>query len=78
LPSRHGTEYACAYERGTPVDEAARSFLDRLSAEGMAIDNVLSHPEEAVPVLMLIRTEPRMVSAVVATGKGQLYATKTG
>lgn len=44
----------------------------------LVIDNVLSHPDEVAPVLTLIRAEPRMVSAVVPTGKGQLYATKTG
>jgi len=44
----------------------------------LVIDNVLSHPDEVAPVLTLIRAEPRMVSAVVPTGKGQLYATRTG
>jgi predicted O-methyltransferase YrrM len=44
----------------------------------LVIDNVLSHPDEVAPVLTLIRAEPGLVSAVVPTGKGQLYATRTG
>ena len=43
----------------------------------LVIDNVLSHPDEVAPVLGLIRAEPRLSSAVVPTGKGQLYAVRT-
>ena len=43
----------------------------------LVIDNVRSHPDEVAPVLALISAEPGLVSAVVPTGKGQLYATRT-
>jgi predicted O-methyltransferase YrrM len=43
----------------------------------LVIDNVLSHPDEVAPVLGLIGAEPGLSSAVVPTGKGQLYAVRT-
>jgi predicted O-methyltransferase YrrM len=36
----------------------------------LAIDNVLSHPEEVAPFLTLLAREPTLVTATIAVGKG--------
>lgn len=36
----------------------------------LAIDNVLSHPDEVAPFLALIASDPRLVAATIPIGKG--------
>jgi predicted O-methyltransferase YrrM len=42
----------------------------------LAIDNVLSHPDEVAPVLALIAAEPAFTGETVAVGKGLYLAVK--
>jgi predicted O-methyltransferase YrrM len=43
----------------------------------LAVDNVLSHPDEVAPLLRLIDAEPTLTATVVPVGKGELLAVKT-
>ncbi|MDT7638157.1 MAG: hypothetical protein QOC83_2445 [Pseudonocardiales bacterium] len=42
----------------------------------LAVDNVLSHPDEVAPLLRLIDAEPTLTATVVPVGKGELLAVK--
>jgi predicted O-methyltransferase YrrM len=42
----------------------------------LAVDNVLSHPDEVAPLLRLIDAEPSLTATVVPVGKGELLAVK--
>jgi predicted O-methyltransferase YrrM len=42
----------------------------------LAVDNVLSHPDEVAPLLRLIDAEPALTATVVPVGKGELLAVK--
>jgi predicted O-methyltransferase YrrM len=44
----------------------------------LAIDNVLSHPDEVAPFLALLNREPAFVGATVAVGKGLHLAWRRG
>jgi predicted O-methyltransferase YrrM len=43
----------------------------------LAVDNVLSHPDEVAPLLRLIDAEPTLTATVVPVGKGELLAVRT-
>ncbi|WP_028926557.1 O-methyltransferase [Pseudonocardia acaciae] len=43
----------------------------------LAVDNVLSHPDEVAPLLRLIDDEPTLTSTVVPVGKGELLAVRS-
>lgn len=43
----------------------------------LAVDNVLSHPDEIAPFLRLVEAEPALTATVVPAGKGELLAVKT-
>ncbi|MCU1651244.1 MAG: methyltransferase, partial [Pseudonocardia sp.] len=42
----------------------------------LAVDNVLSHPDEVAALLRLIDAEPTLTATVVPVGKGELLAVK--
>jgi len=42
----------------------------------LVVDNVLSHPDEVAPFLLLIEGEPALTATVVPVGKGELLAVK--
>jgi len=42
----------------------------------LAVDNVLSHPDEVAPFVRLVVDDPALASTVVAVGKGELLAVK--
>jgi len=42
----------------------------------LAVDNVLSHPDEVAPLLALVEAEPAFTATVVPVGKGELLAVK--
>src|SRR5882757_7238016 len=43
----------------------------------LAVDNVLSHPDEVAPLLEIIEAEPALTATVVPVGKGELLAVKS-
>jgi predicted O-methyltransferase YrrM len=43
----------------------------------LAVDNVLSHPDEVAPLLALVDAEPALTATVVPVGKGQLLAVRS-
>ncbi|MBO0872034.1 MAG: class I SAM-dependent methyltransferase [Pseudonocardia sp.] len=42
----------------------------------LAVDNVLSHPDEVAPLLRLVDDDPSLTGTVVPVGKGELLAVK--
>jgi len=43
----------------------------------LAVDNVLSHPDEVAPLLEIIKAEPALTAIVIPVGKGELLAVKS-